>query len=69
MDRMRAANEKARRTRMRAMTIDAALREFEQLCREVEARRQGSSGRRTHPVGLVKYTRSADRPPAPPQPR
>jgi hypothetical protein len=56
-DRMSAANQAARRDRLRALTLEAALREFEELCREIHALHEGSSGRLSHPVGLIKYTR------------
>jgi hypothetical protein len=42
---------------LRALTVEAALREFEELCRETDALYDVSPERRFHPVGLVKYTR------------
>ena len=55
--RLGAANEAARRERLRSLTLEEALREFEDLCRKVHAAFDVSAVARSHPVGLVKYTR------------
>ncbi len=52
-----AANDAARRERLRAFTLEGAIREFEDLCREVHATFDRTPLPRSHPVGLVKYTR------------
>lgn len=61
-ERLGAANEAARRERLRAFTLEAAIREFEDLCREVHAAFDKPPVARphlarSHPVGLIKYTR------------
>lgn len=55
--RLGAANEAARRERLRAYTLEGAIQEFEDLCREVHAAFDKPRVARSHPVGLVKYTR------------
>ena len=60
LERLSAANERARRERMKALTLEAALREFEELCREVHQAYDGPSLRRSHPVGLIKYVRDRE---------
>jgi hypothetical protein len=55
--RLAAANEAARRQRLRAFTIERAIREFETLCREVHAAFDSRPIPRSHPVGLVRYVR------------
>ena len=55
--RLGAANEVARRRRLRALTLEGAIREFEDLCREIHAVFEKPAERRSHPVGLIKYTR------------
>jgi hypothetical protein len=41
---------------LRALTLEGAIREFEDLCREAHAAFDQSPVARSHPVGLVKYT-------------
>ena len=55
--RLGAANDAARRERLRALTLEEAIRQFEDLCREVHAAFDKRQVARSHPVGLVKYTR------------
>jgi len=57
LKRLAAANEAARRKRLRSLTPESAFREFEELCREIHAAFDGPALPRTHPVGLVKYLR------------
>jgi hypothetical protein len=57
-ERLGAANEAARRQRLRALTLERAIREFEDLCREVHGTFDKPPMPRSHPVGLVKYTRT-----------
>jgi len=56
-ERLGAANEAARRERLRALTLEGALREFEELCREVHVAFEHPPLPRSHPVGLIKYVR------------
>ncbi|MBN1417640.1 MAG: hypothetical protein JXP34_02630 [Planctomycetes bacterium] len=55
--RLAAANEAARTARLRALTLESALREFEDLCGELHAAFDEPAFVRTHPVGLIKYMR------------
>jgi hypothetical protein len=58
LERLAAVNEKVNRERMQALTLEEALRRFEQLCREIHTEIDRSSLPRSHPVGLIKYVRS-----------
>lgn len=62
-ERLGAANEAARRERLKSFTLEGAIREFEDLCREVHATFEKPPVARSHPVGLVKYTRGEHRRP------
>jgi hypothetical protein len=59
LKRLAKANAAAHRARLRALTVESALREFEQLCREVHALYdvEQDEAPRTHPVGLIKLYR------------
>ena len=61
LKRMGAANRRATRRRLRSLTLEQGLREFEQLVREAESAfgERPAVERRTHPVGLVYYWRKA----------
>lgn len=55
--RLGAANARATRERLRALDQVEGLREFEQLCAEVDAAFGTPESPRTHPLGLVWYER------------
>jgi hypothetical protein len=59
LERLSTANETARRRRLASLTLESALREFEELCREVQDQYRGDFEHRPHPVGLVYYIMSA----------
>ena len=53
--RMAQANERARREHLRGLTLEGALREFEQLCEEIHREFGSPMNNLSHPVGLIKY--------------
>ena len=59
--RLASASEAARRRRLRALTLEESIREFEALCREVHDAFGASPLPRSHPVGLIKYVKSTSR--------
>ena len=52
--RLAKANARAHRERLRQLTREDAIREFEALCEEVHGEFPDVPARRDHPVGLVK---------------
>jgi hypothetical protein len=57
-ERLGAANAKANLEHLRALTIESALRKFEQLVRDAEKAFPEPRPRKTHPVGLGKIWKS-----------
>ncbi|MBI2899228.1 MAG: hypothetical protein HYY17_03525 [Planctomycetes bacterium] len=55
LKRLAAANARAHRERLRALTLEEGLRRFEEHCLTLHAGFPSAPAHRTHPVGLVKY--------------
>ena len=47
------------RDRLRRLSMEESIRRFEDLCRVVHAEFGIVPGKRSHPVGLIKYWKSA----------
>jgi hypothetical protein len=59
LERLAKANETASLERLRSLTLESAIHEFEELCREVHDAFPDVSCPRSHPVGLIKLMRQA----------
>lgn len=55
LKRLGEANERARRERLRSMTLEESLARFEELCASVHREFDHVPLRKTHPVGLIKF--------------
>ena len=55
---MAAANREAERRRLRALTLESALRQFEQLVRELDEAFGVLPRPRTHSVALIRWIRN-----------
>jgi hypothetical protein len=58
LERLAAANRAAARRRLRALTLEGALREFEQLVREFDEQFGALPRPKARPVALIRYLRN-----------
>lgn len=59
LERLAAANDRAERERLAALTVEESVSRFEELCLEIHAEFDYVPPVKSHPVGLIKYWKKA----------